>query len=94
MTCRSALRRLPASSRCCRLPRTFTRQHGCFTDRRPRLPEWADVRQAVERVRVRRDISAGSRRKRGWPDDMAGAGLPGDQRADGRQYVVAELSGC
>ncbi|MER5843458.1 hypothetical protein ABT099_24810 [Streptomyces prasinus] len=72
-----------------RLPRTFTRQHGYQIDARD-FPEWADVLQAVERVGVRRDLSAG------WSESVVqmmrlalASREASEQLVD--EYVVAEL---
>ncbi|MEV8554433.1 hypothetical protein AB0L04_32065 [Streptomyces glaucescens] len=72
-----------------RLPRTFTRQHGYRIAARD-FPEWADVLQAVERVRVRRDLSAG------WSESVVqmmrlalASREASEQLVD--EYVVAEL---
>ncbi|MEU9503177.1 hypothetical protein [Streptomyces sp. NPDC048196] len=72
-----------------RLPRTFTRQHGYRLAARD-FPEWADVLQAVERVRVRRGLSAG------WCESVVqmmrlalASREASEQLVD--DYVVAEL---
>jgi hypothetical protein len=72
-----------------RLPRTFTRQHGYRIAARD-FPEWANVLQAVERVRGRRDLSAG------WSESVVqmmrlalASREASEQLVD--EYVVAEL---
>jgi hypothetical protein len=72
-----------------RLTRAFTRQHGYRIAARD-FPEWAQVLQAVERVRVRRDLSAG------WSESVVqmlrlalASREASEQLVD--EYVVAEL---